>query len=65
MPMPLLDSAPTIPDTWVPCHEESSTVQPVKVEEAASADEIQSPGSEGSASRPPPSLAVAVSATMS
>ena len=54
-------NAPKAPAAMAPADDG----KPVKVEEAASADEIQSPGSEGSASRPPPSLAVAVSATMS
>src|SRR5882757_6860658 len=57
MPVALLDSAPRIPATRVPCHELFSTVQPWNFVVAASAVVIQSPGSDASASLPSPSLA--------
>ena len=47
-----------IPDTRVPCHELSATSQSVNGAADVSAVEIQSPGSEGSLSRPLPSFAV-------
>ncbi len=58
-PMPLLVAAAMVPATCVPCHELSSTPQPANVPEASSVAVIQSPGSLGSASRAPPSLAMA------
>src|SRR5215212_5602014 len=57
-PTPLFESAPTIPDTRVPCQELSDTSQPSNSGVSASAAVTQSPGSEGSESRPLPSLAV-------
>src|ERR1700732_2824030 len=57
IPVELLDSAPRIPATRVPCHELFSTVQPENFVVAASAEVIQSPGSDRSASLPLPSLA--------
>ena len=58
-------SAEVVRDRYVVHMAAQNYYEILGVKRTASADEIQSPGSEGSASRPPPSLAVAVSATMS
>ena len=69
MPMPLSVSAATNPETCVPCHEllEGDVAQRKRElpGRESSARVSQSPGSEASASRPSPSLAVAGSLTMS
>src|SRR4051812_14984993 len=62
-PAPLLVSAPIIPDTRVPCQLLSPFVQPDSAEFDLSLSLTQSPGSEGSASRPSPSLACAALVT--
>ena len=69
MPMPLLVSAPMRPLVCVPCHELSSAA--VSHPENGpflcwtSASVSQSPGSDASASRPSPSLAIGTSLIMS
>src|ERR1700755_1159815 len=59
MPVALLDIAPRMPATRVPCQELLLTEQPENCEVCISAEETQSPGSDASASRPSPSLATA------
>ena len=58
-PLLLLVTAATMPAMMVPCHELFCTVQPLKSLGALlrSSWLTQSPGSAGSPSRPPPSLA--------
>ena len=69
MPMPLFVKAPMRPLVCVPCHELSSAPKehPSKKPPGSltSASVSQSPGSEGSGSRPSPSLATSTSRTMS
>ena len=65
MPCPLLASAATKLAVDVPCQELLDTVQLLKACVRDSALVTQSPGSLGSASRPSPSLATALSLTKS
>jgi hypothetical protein len=67
MPMPLWVAAPIRPAVWVPCQELSCTSQSPNAAGLAvlSASLIQSPGSDGSASRPSPSFEVSTSEIMS
>src|SRR5579885_1864783 len=64
-PRELLVAAPRIPAVRVPCHELICVSQPLNCELAVSVESIQSPGSEASASRPPPSFATVVLPTKS
>ena len=57
MPTALLPTAAIVPATCVPCQELLRSEQVSKIGLALSSALIQSPGSEGSASRPSPSLA--------
>src|SRR5262249_13342281 len=63
MPVALLESAPSMPATRVPCQELFSAVHPLNLVVATSAELTQSPGSEASASLPSPSLATKMSVT--
>jgi hypothetical protein len=67
MPRPLFALAPMTPATWVPCQELSDSPQFSKAPPFSpfSAAVTQSPGSEESLSRPPPSLATSRSAMKS
>ncbi len=65
IPRALFETAPTMPATRVPCHELSSGALPLNGPDAASAADTQSPGSDGSASQPSPSLAFDGSRTKS
>src|SRR5256885_1400194 len=56
-PRELLDAAPRMPVVRVPCQELICVSQLLNWELAVSVESTQSPGSEASASRPPPSLA--------